>query len=176
RGRPHAMTTSPVADPSINIYDNFDGTGVRVDFDAHHDLYAGDEVSAHLDRYARLLKALGDADPSTPLRDIDLLDDAERALVLEEWNDTALPVEPAVVPDLFEAQAARTPDAPAVTHGDLTLTYRELDERANRLAHHLIGRGRGPDDFVALALPRTADLAVAALPVLQAGAAYPPVD
>src|SRR5690606_23146738 len=174
--RTHAITTGPVDDLSINIYDNFDGTGVRVDFDAHPDLYTGDEVSAHLDRYVRLLKALGDADPSTPLRDIDLLDDAERALVLEEWNDTALPVEPAVVPDLFEAQAARTPDAPAVTHGDLTLTYRELDERANRLAHHLIGRGVGPEDFVALALPRTADLVVAALAVLKAGAAYQPVD
>ncbi|TDB99091.1 non-ribosomal peptide synthetase, partial [Actinomadura sp. 7K534] len=174
--RAHAITTGPIDDLSINIYDNFDGTGMRVDFDAHPDLYAGDEVATHLERYVRLLRTLGAADPATPLREIGLLDDAERARVLEEWNGTALHVEPAVVPELFEAQAARTPGAPAVTHGDTTLTYRELDERANRLAHHLIARGVGAEDFVALALPRNADLVVAALAVLKAGAAYQPVD
>ncbi|TDC71919.1 amino acid adenylation domain-containing protein [Actinomadura sp. GC306] len=174
--RTHAITTGPVDDLSINIYDNFDGTGMRVDFDAHPDLYGEDQVSAHLERYVRFLRTLGDADPATPLREIGLLDDAERARVLDEWNDTALHVEPGVVPGLFEAQAARTPAAPAVTHGDTTLTYRELDERANRLAHHLIGRGIGAEDFVALALPRNTDLVVAALAVLKAGAAYQPVD
>jgi non-ribosomal peptide synthetase component F len=174
--RMHAITTGPIDDLSINIYDNFDGTGMRIDFEAHPDLYTEDEVSTHLDRYVRFLRTLGDVDPSTPLRDVDLLDDAERSLVLDAWNDTAAPVEPAVVPELFEAQAARTPDAPAVTHDGVTLTYRELDERANRLAHHLIGRGVGAEDFVALALPRDTDLVVAALAVLKAGAAYQPID
>ncbi|XRQ13790.1 amino acid adenylation domain-containing protein [Actinomadura welshii] len=174
--RAHAITTGPIDDLSINIYDNSDGTGMRVDFDAHPDLYTGDQVSTHLGRYVRFLRALGDAAPSTPLREVELLDGSERARVLEEWNDTALPVAPAVVPALVEAQAARTPGAPAVTHGDTTLTYRELDERANRLAHHLIGRGIGPEDFVALALPRNADMVAAALAVLKAGAAYQPLD
>ncbi|NED49871.1 AMP-binding protein, partial [Micromonospora aurantiaca] len=132
----------------------FDGAGMRVDFEAHPDLYTEEQVSAHLDRYVRFMRALGAVDPATPLRDVELLDGAERSRVLEEWNDTALPVEPAVVPELFEAQAARTPDAPAVTHAGTTLTYRELDERAGRLARHLIGRGVGAGDFVALALPR----------------------
>ncbi|NKZ06031.1 non-ribosomal peptide synthetase [Actinomadura latina] len=174
--RTHAITTGPIDDLSINIYDNFDGNGVRVDFEAHPDLYTEDQVSTHLDRYVRFLRALGDVDPSTPLRDVELLDAAERSRVLDEWNDTAVPVEPAVVPGLFEAQAARTPDAPAVTHHGATLTYRELDERANRLARHLIGRGVGAEDFVALALPRDENLIVAALAVLKAGAAYQPVD
>ncbi|MFA1545317.1 amino acid adenylation domain-containing protein, partial [Actinomadura chokoriensis] len=174
--RMHPITTGPVDDLSINIYDNFDGAGMRVDFEAHPDLYTEDQVSAHLDRYVRFMRGLGAADPTTPLRDVELLDGAERSRVLEEWNDTALTVEPAVVPELFEAQAARTPDAPAVTHAGTTLTYRELDERAGRLARRLIGRGVGGGDFVALALPRDEKLVVAALAVLKAGAAYLPID
>ncbi|MGI5208662.1 amino acid adenylation domain-containing protein [Spirillospora sp. CA-108201] len=174
--RMHAITTGPIDDLSINIYDNLDGAGMRVDFEAHPDLYTEDQVGAHLDRYIRFLGALADVDPATPLREVELLDGAERSRVLEEWNDTAAPVEPAVVPGLFEAQAARTPDAPAVAHGGTTLTYRELDERANRLARHLIGRGVGAEDFVALALPRDENLVVAALAVLKAGAAYQPID
>ncbi|MDL4774583.1 non-ribosomal peptide synthetase [Actinomadura xylanilytica] len=174
--RMHAITTGPIDDLSINIYDNFDGNGLRIDFDAHPDLYTPDRLAAHQDRYVRFLRALGDAGPSTPLRDVELLDGGERALVLDGWNDTAAPVPPAVVPELFEAQAARTPDAPAVAHDGVTLTYRELNERANRLARCLAARGVGAEDFVGLALPRSADLVVAALGVLKAGAAYQPID
>ncbi|WP_217711489.1 non-ribosomal peptide synthetase [Actinomadura sp. NAK00032] len=174
--RMHAVTTGPVDDLSINVYDNFDGAGLRVDFEAHPDLYTEDEVAAHLHRYLRFMRTLGEVDPATPLRDVELLDAAERSRVLHAWNDTALPVAPAVVPELFEAQAARTPDAPAVTHAGTTLTYRELDERAGRLARRLIARGAGPGDFVALALPRDENLVVAALAVLKSGAAYQPVD
>ncbi|MBE1537387.1 non-ribosomal peptide synthetase [Actinomadura algeriensis] len=174
--RMHAITTGPIDDLSINIYDNFDGTGMRVDFDAHPDLYTETQVAAHQDRYVRFLRALGDADPATPLRDVALLDDAERGLVLREWNDTSAPAAPAVVPGLVEAQAARTPDAPAVTCDGVALTYADLNARANRLARHLVARGVGPEDFVALALPRDADLIVSALAVLKAGAAYQPID
>ncbi|MGP4023221.1 amino acid adenylation domain-containing protein, partial [Actinomadura sp. 3N407] len=174
--RTHAITTGPIDDLSINIYDNFDGSGMRVDFEAHPDLYTEDQVSTHLDRYVGFLRALGDADPSTPLHEVDLLDDAERFRVLEEWNDTALPVAPGVVPDLFEAQAARTPDRTAVVAGETRLTYAELNDRANRLARCLIERGVGPEDFVALSLPRDADLVVATMAVLKAGAGYQPID
>lgn len=80
------------------------------------------------------------------------------------------------IPALFEERAGRTPDAPAVTSGGSTLTYRELDERANRLAHHLIERGVGPERPVALALPRDEDMVVAILAVLKAGGAYLPID
>ncbi|WP_344940885.1 amino acid adenylation domain-containing protein [Actinomadura miaoliensis] len=174
--RMHPITTGPIDDLSINIYDNFDGAGMRVDFDAHPALYTPEEVAAHQERYLRLLRALGDVDPATRLGDVEILDAAERALVLKEWNDTAMPVPPAAVPELVEAQAARTPDAPAVTHAGTTLTYAELNARANRLARHLIGQGVGPEDRVGLALPRDADLVVAALAVLKAGAAYLPID
>ncbi|TDD88147.1 amino acid adenylation domain-containing protein [Actinomadura darangshiensis] len=174
--RMHALTIGPIDDLSINIYDNFDGAGMRVDFEAHPDLYTEGQVAAHLDRYVRLLRTLGDADPATRLRDVELLDETERDTLLHGWNDTYLPVAPAVVPDLVEAQAAQVPGATAVVAGDAVLTYAELNARANRLARHLVGRGVGAEDFVALALPRNADLVVAALAVLKAGAAYQPID
>ncbi|MBG6090821.1 non-ribosomal peptide synthetase [Actinomadura viridis] len=174
--RMHAITTGPIDDLSINIYDNFDGNGIRVDFEAHPDLYTDEEVAAHQDRYVRYLRALGSADPATPLRDVRLLEESERRLVLREWNDTAVPVPGGVVPELVEAQVRRSPDAVAVVHGGASLTYGELNARANRLARALVDRGVGPEDRVALALPRGLDLVVAALAVLKAGGAYVPVD
>ncbi|MEW2355928.1 amino acid adenylation domain-containing protein [Spirillospora sp. NPDC029432] len=174
--RMHALTTGPITDLSVNIYDNLDGAGMRVDFEANPALYTAEQIAAHQDRYVRFLRALGDADPGTPLHAVELMDEAERRRVLREWNDTALPVRETVVPRLVEEQAAATPDATAVVAGADRLTYAELNARANRLARHLIARGAGTEDFVALALPRTADLVVAALAVLKAGAAYQPID
>ncbi|MFJ3928565.1 amino acid adenylation domain-containing protein, partial [Streptomyces sp. NPDC090022] len=126
-------------------------------------------------RLARLLDAVT-ADPQLPVSAVDVLTDAERAQVLGEWNDTGHEVADATVPELFRAQAARTPHAPAVLHAGVELTYGELDARANRLARLLIAEGAGPERFVALTLPRTADMIVALLAVLKSGAAYLPVD
>ncbi|GAA2589759.1 amino acid adenylation domain-containing protein [Actinomadura fulvescens] len=175
-GRMHAITTGPVEDLSINIYDNFDGNGLRVDFEAHPDLYTEAEVATHQDRFMRFLTALGDVDPATPLRDVELLDAGERRQVLETWNGPAVPRSGTVWPALFEAQAAATPDATAVRHGGGTLTYRELNARANRLARRLMALGVGPEDLVSVALPRDAELVVALTAILKAGAAYQPVD
>src|ERR1700691_87791 len=77
---------------------------------------------------------------------------------------------------LVQEQAHRTPGRTAVVCGDAALTYAELNARANRLAHYLIARGAAAEEFVALALPRSADLAVSLLAVLKSGAAYLPVD
>jgi amino acid adenylation domain-containing protein len=79
------------------------------------------------------------------------------------------------IPERFAEQVARTPDDVAVTAGETSLTYRELDERANRLAHRLIGLGVGPEDRVAVLLQRSADLVVAIVGTVKAGAAYVPV-
>ncbi|MCE0446731.1 AMP-binding protein [Streptomyces tricolor] len=81
--------------------------------------------------------------------------------LLREWNDTARPVSGATLPELFEAQVVRTPQAVAVEHGTDTLTYEQLNARANALAHHLTDQGIGPEQYVALALPRSTDLVVA---------------
>ncbi|MDX3187122.1 amino acid adenylation domain-containing protein [Streptomyces sp. MN03-5084-2B] len=114
-------------------------------------------------------------EPDRPLGRVSLLTAAERDGVLAAGrgprHEPGLPVA-----DLAEAQAARTPDAVAVEHDGVRLTYRELNARANRLAHRLRAAGAGPEQVVAVVLPRSADLVVAALAVAKAGAAYFPVD
>src|SRR6185312_13802885 len=96
--------------------------------------------------------------------------------LLFAWNDTDVDVPPATFPELFEAQAARTPDATALVFQDTALSFAELNARANRLARHLIDNGAAAERFVAVALPRSADLVVAILAVLKTGAAYLPLD
>ncbi|WP_411107760.1 amino acid adenylation domain-containing protein [Streptomyces sp. cmx-4-9] len=126
-------------------------------------------------RLRRLLAAVAAA-PDAPCSTVDLLDAAERSQVVEEWNDTAVPVTTGSLPELFEAQVRRTPERTAVLAGSTEETYAQLNARANRLARLLIEEGVGPEQYVAVALPRTADLLVAVLAVLKAGAAYLPVD
>jgi amino acid adenylation domain-containing protein/non-ribosomal peptide synthase protein (TIGR01720 family) len=89
---------------------------------------------------------------------------------------SVLPVPDTTYPELFEAQVAATPDATALVFQDLTFTFAELNVRANRLAHWLISQGAGPEQVIALALPRSADMIVAILAVFKAGAVYLPLD
>ncbi|MES4909640.1 MULTISPECIES: amino acid adenylation domain-containing protein, partial [unclassified Streptomyces] len=90
--------------------------------------------------------------------------------------NTTRPYPPTTLPALFEQQATRTPDHTALICDNHRLTYRRLDQRANQLAHHLISLGVGPEDNVALALPRTEPAITAVFAVLKAGAAYVPID
>ncbi|MEZ7154949.1 non-ribosomal peptide synthase/polyketide synthase [Streptomyces sp. MAD19A] len=174
------LSTGLVADLVINVYRTTGGAGsraagMRLEFSGNAALYSEEEVARHQDRFIAFLERAA-AEPDRPVADLDLLTVAERDRTLREWNDTVAGLPPVTLPALFEAQAARTPDAPALLHDSGTLTYAELDTRANRLAHLLIGRGAGPEQYVGLVLPRTADLVVAVLAVLKAGAAYLPVD
>ncbi|MFE2690141.1 AMP-binding protein, partial [Streptomyces mirabilis] len=116
------------------------------------------------------------ADPDRRLADLPPLEPDDGRRLLDRLAGPVATLPRRTLPDVFAAQAARTPDAPALTAGAEHLTYRQLDERANRLARLLIEAGAGPERFVALALPRTADLIVALLAVLKSGAAYLPVD
>ncbi|WP_407662583.1 amino acid adenylation domain-containing protein [Mycolicibacterium aurum] len=129
-------------------------------------------------RLERVLVAMA-ADPTRKLSSIDVLDEAERT-TLHDWGNRAAltrAVAPAAtIPALFATQAARTPDAPAVTFGELSLTYRGLDETAQRVAQKLVDRGVGPGQRVALLLPRSADAVVAMVAVTRTGAAYVPID
>ncbi|MBW4716879.1 non-ribosomal peptide synthase/polyketide synthase [Saccharothrix sp. SC076] len=114
--------------------------------------------------------------PAALVGALDLITPAERALVVESFNDTAIDDPVRTVPEMFAEQVRRDPDAVAVVCEDVRLTYRELDERSARLAHVLAGLGARPETTVALALPRTAEMVVAVLAVLRSGAAYVPVD
>ena len=108
--------------------------------------------------------------------DVDLLGPSLRHRVLVDWNDTARPLPATTIHELIEARADLTPDVTAVIFEDASITYAELDERANRLAHHLIELGTGPDSLVGVHVSRGIDLVVAAVAVHKAGGAYVPLD
>ena len=125
--------------------------------------------------YERVLEAIV-GDPDQAIGRVDVLETKERRRILEEWNATAQEVPEGTLPELFEAQVGKTPDAVAVVFEEQSLSYRELNERANRLAHYLIGQGVGPEDIVAIAVPRSMEMIVGLLGILKAGAAYLPLD
>uniref|UniRef100_UPI0004C52561 non-ribosomal peptide synthetase n=1 Tax=Streptomyces sp. NRRL WC-3742 TaxID=1463934 RepID=UPI0004C52561 len=139
------------------------------------DIYDAPTVQALFNRWIHLLDT-ATAQPDQPLSRINLLTAEEHHRLLDTWLDTAVEVGPDLLPARFARQAAATPQAVALIAGDDSLTYAELDARANRLAHALLREGAGPDRLVALALPRTAELVIALLAVLKTGAAYLPLD
>ncbi|MEV6280757.1 non-ribosomal peptide synthase/polyketide synthase [Nocardia sp. NPDC051832] len=139
------------------------------------DLFDRSTVEAMVARLVRVLRQLAD-DPGIAVGSVELLDADERAVVLHRWNDTAVAVPPGTVVDSIDARIGACPQATALVCGDTEISYRELDDRADRLARALISRGVGPDSVVAVALPRSAELVVALLGVLRAGGAYLPID
>ncbi|NLU68776.1 non-ribosomal peptide synthetase [Streptomyces sp. HNM0574] len=152
------------------------GPRLRVRLCFRPDLLDAKTVEDTAARFVALLERLA-GDPHAPIHRTDVLTDDERAWLAPELPQHPDPAQqPLCVPELFAAQVARTPDADALTFQQDTLTYAELDARANRLAHLLIGRGVGPEQIVALALPRSAEMIVSILAVLKAGAAYLPID
>ncbi|MCX4904323.1 non-ribosomal peptide synthetase [Streptomyces sp. NBC_00878] len=140
-----------------------------------HHLVAPDRAAALARRLGRVLALLAE-DPELPFSGVDLLEPAERDRVLVDVNRTAAETPEATIADLFERQAAKTPDRPAVTCGDVTLSYAELNARADRLASVLALRGVGPETVVGLAMSRSADLITAMLGIWKAGGAYLPID
>ncbi|GAA0811218.1 non-ribosomal peptide synthetase [Spirilliplanes yamanashiensis] len=171
-GHTHYLATGPVDDLELKAGLTPDGR-LELDVDANPRLYTRAQAAAHRDRLIHLLTTLAAADPATPAGDVPVTTPAELTLVTRTWNDTAHPVPDATLVDLLESFPA---DAPAVRFEGAELTYAQLHRRANRLAHHLIARGAGPGAMVAVAMPRSADLVVALLGVLKAGAAYLPLD
>ena len=149
--------------------------GISAAFEYAADLFDPPAIEALAARLTRLLRQAAAA-PARPLSTLAILTTAERRKLLHDWNDTGRVVPEVTVPELFEAQAARTPDAPAVIFEGTQVSYAELNARANRLARYLVSLGAGPERLVAVAVPRSAEMIVAVLAVLKAGAAYVPVD
>ncbi|MFE6690608.1 amino acid adenylation domain-containing protein [Streptomyces sp. NPDC057743] len=139
------------------------------------ELFEPGTARALTDRLSRLLSAVI-ADADQRVDDIELLDAQERAVALEQGQGDIRRLSASTMSELFSEQAARTPGAVAVRDGRRTLTYAQLESEADVLAGYLSGCGVGPEDLVALALPGAAEMVVAMLAVLKAGAAYLPVD
>jgi amino acid adenylation domain-containing protein len=140
------------------------------------DLFDGTTAGRMLGHFQNLLAGIA-ADPERVLAALPILSAAEQHQTQVEWSApaTAYPRD-AVIHELFTDQVQRTPDALAVAWDGGSLSYLELDRRANRLAHDLRGLGAGPETTVALCLERSAELIVAILGVLKAGGAYVPLD
>ncbi|WP_089156238.1 amino acid adenylation domain-containing protein [Micromonospora sp. NBS 11-29] len=167
-------------DLTVNAVERRDADGAPAGLDVmveyRTDLFDRRTVDALADRFVRVL-GHAVADPDQPIGRLPLLDEAERERILVEWNDTRYAPQrsAASLPGRFAQQVARTPDAIAVRAGRTRLTYRELDVRANRLAHRLIEAGVRAEDRVAVLAERSVDLVVATLAVLKAGGVYLPL-
>ncbi|MFI2606494.1 amino acid adenylation domain-containing protein [Kitasatospora sp. NPDC018619] len=149
------------------------GLGLTVEYAV--DLFDRATAEATAARFERVLRAVL-ADPDQPVGRVEVLAPGEREQLLDGWNDTRGGLPAATFPALFEAQAAARPEAVALAFGAERVTYRELNERANRLARLLAEHGAGPERFVAIALERSIELIVAQLAVLKAGAVFQPLD
>ena len=140
------------------------------------DLFTAATIKRMLTHWEMLLHSIV-ADPSRPIAQLNLLPEAERQLVTSEWNQTAIDYpKDKTVHQLFEAIVAESGTKTAVRTTDHALTYTQLNERANQLAHHLIAQGVQPDDIVGLCVERSVEMAVGILAILKAGAAYLPLD
>jgi amino acid adenylation domain-containing protein len=150
--------------------------GIRCFFEYKTDLFDPATIERLAERFQLLLKAVVD-DPTQRVEDLPLLGDTERQRMLVEWNGNRIDYPQATcVHQLFEAQAVKTPEAPAVEFSGRRLTYDELNARANQFAHYLIKHGVCPGAMVGISIERSFDMVIAILGVLKTGAAYVPLD
>ncbi|MFF0885028.1 amino acid adenylation domain-containing protein [Streptomyces sp. NPDC003456] len=166
--RPFAGSHYPL---TLNSSDPY----LRLSLDYQTDIFDRDAAETIATRLVRVLDQVLE-DPEAPVGAVEVLAPQEREWLVRRINDTAHPVAEGTLPDAFEEQAARTPDAPALIGEHETLTYGEFNRRANRLAHWLVERGAGPEALVAVRIPRSVELMVAIYGVVKAGAAYVPID
>lgn len=158
----------------INVVEGSHGMYAECDFNP--DLFAPSTILRWLGHYETLLQGIVDS-PSRPLAKLKLLSDSESKTILETWNDTAAEYTgPPLLHQLVEQQVQRSPNAPAVTLGDETISYSELNKRANQLAHYLRTLRVGPEALVGIFLERSIEMVVSLLAVLKSGAAYVPID
>ncbi|GFG95660.1 amino acid adenylation domain-containing protein [Mycobacterium timonense] len=152
--------------------------GISGQVEFRTDVFEADTIQALIGRLERVLVAMT-AEPARRLSSVDVLGEGEHARLGEIGNRAMLTesvVSPVSIPALFATHVALTPDAVALVCEGLSVTYRELDEASNRLAHVLAGHGAGPGQVVALLFSRSADAVAAILAVLKTGAAYLPID
>jgi amino acid adenylation domain-containing protein/non-ribosomal peptide synthase protein (TIGR01720 family) len=168
-----AVPDTPKFDLALSLGEVQDGVEGALDYST--DLFDHDTAERLVAWLVRVLEQVA-GDPGIRAGRVELLSGSERRQVVAGWNDTATEVPAATVPGLFAAVVARSPDAVAVASAEGSWSYAGLDAASSRLAGYLAGLGAGPGALVAVAVLRSADLVVALLAVLKAGAAYLPVD
>jgi aspartate racemase len=167
----HAMTNF---DLTLDIVER-DGQMVCL-FETDADLFESETIARMMDHFRILLEGAV-TDPEQPISQLPLLTETERRRLLIEWNDTRTEYpEQECIQELFEQQVSERPDAGALVYEDCQMTYRELNSRANQLAHYLRRRGIAPDTRVAICLERSPEMIITLLAILKAGGAYVPLD
>ncbi|MCC7247122.1 MAG: amino acid adenylation domain-containing protein, partial [Lysobacter sp.] len=167
-------TTSVQCDLLLDVSERDGAIVGRLDYATA--LFDTETAERFRDCWLRLLQAMVE-ESERPVFELTMLDDRERRCVLDDWNDTARDYpRDGRVHEIFEAQAKRTPNAPALMGEGVTLDYAELNRRANRIAHRLIAAGVRPDDRVAICMERSVEMVIGFLAILKAGAGYVPID
>jgi amino acid adenylation domain-containing protein len=152
------------------------GEEVWVEMEYSTDLFDSARIERMFGHYQTLLEAVA-ADPDQRLNELPILPDAERHQLLVQWNDTTVACPGSLyIHEPFEVQTGQTPDRVALVFERQTLSYGELNRRANQLAHHLKGLGVGPNVLVGLCVKRSLEIVIGLLGILKAGAAYVPMD
>ncbi|MDP9975258.1 natural product biosynthesis luciferase-like monooxygenase protein/amino acid adenylation domain-containing protein [Variovorax paradoxus] len=170
----HNTSARSASDISFSFFVD-ENSSIDVYCTANPNAYSESDLKEHQDRFLRLIETIV-AKPTLRVGQIDLLNSEARDKVLREWNGGTAASFDVTLPELFERQVRKTPEAVAISFEEENLTYRELNERSNRLAHYLMSLAIGPESIVALALPRSPQLIVSLLAILKAGAAYLPLD
>lgn len=159
----------------LSLYIGETEEGLRLTFEYNTDLFYDTTITRMGRHFETLLESVV-SNPDQPLHSLSLLDDAELHQLLVEFTDSSVDYPRCCIHELFEEQAKATPDARAVIFENHQMTFGELDQRANQLAHYLGRRGAGPEVVIAVCMEPSLDLVVALLGILKAGAAFVPVD
>jgi arthrofactin-type cyclic lipopeptide synthetase C len=169
------LSNGTIRDMGIEFHDHLDGRNLRLELNFNEDLYFTQDAAVHKDRFYHLLEVVA-ASPEQKIKELEILSAEEREQILYGWNDTTHAIVAGTLVDLFEGQVERTPEAVAVVYEDSSLTYAELNRRANQLSYLLAGQGVGPESIVGLCLERSLEMVVGLLAILKAGGAYLPLD
>lgn len=158
----------------LTLYVTEIDSGLALWLEYNTDLFESDTIQRMLGHFETLLEGVV-ANPNAQISDLPLLTETEQKQLCD-WNQTATSYRGECVHELFESQVARTPHKIAVVFEDETLSYEQLNARANQLAHYLKTRGIGPGELVGIYLERSAQMVIGLLGILKTGAAYVPLD
>ncbi len=175
-GEQHILSTGLIEDLGVNVYQGIAGSTTHVDFESNPNLYGDDEARRNHERFVEFLDRYVAAGSEQPVWELPLGTDVERRTVLGDWLRTGHEFRPRNLAEAFDEQVARTPGATALVFEGETLTYAELDARANALARTLIGMGVGPESLVGLSIRRSLDLIVGLYAIVKSGGAWVPID